>query len=268
LFPLVPGQEVVDGPAIGTFGVGCRDAVDNQGPEYSKRLFPAAAAQHFWCWRGLFFFIGYKQGIAIYNAHCHKLFLVLSAQLCGNMEERCFAFYSPIMPAPSQWLPRLPEIIGELKVLAAPVLDRALIEKLFALKRRQAIDLCHRFGGFQAGRTFLVDRLHLIAELERIHQDPDFEHEINRKQRLSEMVVEARRLRAGAQVVLPVSPEALDRRMADLPDGIRIEAGRLTVEFQKPEDLLGKLFELAKAAHNDYETFCTAAEKTGRGSYE
>ena len=59
------------------------------------------------------------------------------------------------MPAPSQWLPLLPEIIGELKVLTAPVVDRALVEKLFALKRRQAIGLCHRFGGFQAGRTFL-----------------------------------------------------------------------------------------------------------------
>jgi hypothetical protein len=171
------------------------------------------------------------------------------------------------MPAPSQWLPQLPEIIGELKVLTAPVVDRALVEKLFALKRRQAIGLCHRFGGFQAGRTFLVDRLHLIAELERIHRDPDFEYEMQRKQRLSEMVDQARRLRAGAEVVLPVGPDALDRQMADLPTGIRFEAGCLTVEFDKPEDLLGKLFELAKAAHNDYEAFCAAAEKTaGRAS--
>ena len=66
------------------------------------------------------------------------------------MKESSFAFYSPLMPALSQWLPRLPAIIGELKVLAAPVIDRALVERLFFLKRRQAIDLCHRFGGFQA----------------------------------------------------------------------------------------------------------------------
>jgi len=177
------------------------------------------------------------------------------------MEEISFAFYSLIMPTLSQWLPRLPEIIAELKVLAAPVLDRALVERLFALKRRQAIDLCHRFGGFQAGRTFLVDRLHLIGELERIQLDPGFEHEMQRKQRLSELVVDARRLRAGAEIVLPVGADALDRQMADLPAGIRLEAGCLIVEFDKPENLLGKLFELAKAAHNDYEAFCAAAGK-------
>jgi hypothetical protein len=170
------------------------------------------------------------------------------------------------MPALSQWLPRLPAIIGELKVLAAPVIDRALVERLFFLKRRQAIDLCHRFGGFQAGRTFLVDRLHLIRELEQLHRDPDFEHEMHRKQRLSEMVADARRLRAGAEVVLPVGPEALARHMADLPAGIRIATGCLTVEFDQPEDLLGKLFELAKAAHNDYEAFCAATRKKPPGA--
>jgi hypothetical protein len=39
------------------------------------------------------------------------------------------------------------------------------------------------------------------------------------------MVVEARRLRSGAEVVLRVGMDALDRRMADLPAGIRIDAG-------------------------------------------
>ncbi len=167
------------------------------------------------------------------------------------------------MPAPSQWLQRLPEIIDALKVLAAPVIDRALIETLFSLKRRQAIDLCHRFGGFQAGRTFLVDRVRLIAELERMRQDHGFEVELHRRERLSQMVVEARRLRAGAHVVLPVRPAALECHMADLPAGVRLEAGCLTVWFDKPEELLAKLFELAKAAHNDYEAFCAAAEKAG-----
>jgi len=73
---------------------------------------------------------------------------------------------------------------------------------------------------------------------------------------------DARRLRAGSEVVLRVGPDALDRRVADLPAGIRIEAGCLTVRFENP-DLLGKLFELAKAAHNDYEAFCAAAQESG-----
>jgi len=167
------------------------------------------------------------------------------------------------MPALSQWFLRLPEIIAELKVLTAPVVDRALVEKLFWLKRRHAIDLCHRFGGFQAGRTFLVDRVHLIAGLERLQRDPDYEHELHRRERLSEMVTEARRLRAGAEVKLPVGVDAFSRCMSDLPAGIHLQPGHLTVSFSQPEELLGKLFELAKAAQNDYEAFCAAAEKTG-----
>jgi hypothetical protein len=179
------------------------------------------------------------------------------------MKENSFAFHSPSMAASSQWFLHIPEIIGQLKVLSAPVVDRALIEKLFALKRRQAIELCHRFGGFQAGRTFLVDRLQLITELERLHRDPGFDAETHRRERLSQIVVEARRLRAGAEVVLPVSPDALDRHMNDLPSGVRLEAGCLTVWFDRPEELLAKLFELAKAAQNDYEAFCAAADKSG-----
>jgi hypothetical protein len=62
---------------------------------------------------------------------------------------------------------------------------------------------------------------------------------------------------------LPVSRAALDRRIGDLPAGIRLEAGCLTVCFDRPEDLLAKLFEFAKAAHNDFEAFCAAAENPG-----
>lgn len=167
------------------------------------------------------------------------------------------------MPVISQWLLKVPEIIGELQVLTAPVVDRSVIEKLFKVKRRQAIGLCHRFGGFQAGRTFLVDRLQLIAELEGMRRGCGFEYEQRRQERLRDVVQEARQLSAGAQVMLPVRPDALNRRMDDLPAGIHIEPGRLMVDFDKPEELLAKLFELAKAAQNDYESFCDAAEKRG-----
>jgi hypothetical protein len=43
--------------------------------------------------------------------------------------------------------------------------DRAVIEQIFGLKRRQAIELLHQFGGYQAGRTFLLDRVRLLEAL-------------------------------------------------------------------------------------------------------
>jgi hypothetical protein len=178
------------------------------------------------------------------------------------MKGYIFAFYSPIMPAQRQWLLQLPSILENLKALPVPVIDRAIFEKLFHLRRRRAIELLHQFGGFQAGRTFLIDRHHLISELEKLRLDPDFECEQQRKKRLSGVIDEALRHKAGATVVLPVGPDSWSRRMADLPAGICFESGRLIVQFEKAEELLGKLFELAKAAHNDFEAFCTAAEKS------
>src|ERR1035438_7663896 len=45
------------------------------------------------------------------------------------------------MPAKAQWLLRVPEILAELAALDVPVLDRAVCERLFRLRRRRTIDL-------------------------------------------------------------------------------------------------------------------------------
>ena len=78
----------------------------------------------------------------------------------------------------------LPRIIEELRRLPVPVLDRAVIEKLFGLKRRQAIQLLDRFGGYQAGRTFLLDRQELVEQLEAIRDGETFRYEQRRRRRL------------------------------------------------------------------------------------
>ena len=70
------------------------------------------------------------------------------------------------MPAKAQWLLQIPEIVSLLETFDVPVVDRGTIERLFGLRRRRAIELMHRFGGYQAGRTFLIDR-HLLIEVGR-----------------------------------------------------------------------------------------------------
>jgi len=72
------------------------------------------------------------------------------------------------MPAKAPWLLHIPEIIAMLETFEVPVVDRAIIERLFGLRRRRAIELLHRFGGYQAGRTFLSDRRVLIEHLLRL----------------------------------------------------------------------------------------------------
>src|ERR1039458_296408 len=113
------------------------------------------------------------------------------------------------MPAKAQWLLRVPEILAELAVLDVPVLDRAVCERLFRLRRRRTIDLIRSFGGYQAGRTFLVDRPKLVAQLEQIRDSPDFRMEWRRKERPAERLDAIRRLPAGARVGIPRAPHIL-----------------------------------------------------------
>lgn len=159
------------------------------------------------------------------------------------------------MPAKAQWLLRVPEILEELSVLDVPVVDRAVCERLFRLRRRRTIDLIRSFGGYQSGRTFLVDRPKLVAQLEQIRDSPDFKMERQRKDRLQDRLEAIRRLQAGARVAIPVEPQILSQRLPDLPAGIGLSPGALHIQFQSPEELLEKLFALAQAIANDYEAF-------------
>jgi len=159
------------------------------------------------------------------------------------------------MPAKAQWLLRVPEILAELSMLDVPVVDRAVCERLFRLRRRRAIYLIRYFGGYQAGRTFLIDRPKLVAQLEQIRDSPDFTMEWRRKERLAERLDAIRRLQAGARVAIAVEPEILSQRLPDLPPGVGLSPGALHIQFQSPEELLSKLFALAQAIANDYEAF-------------
>ncbi len=157
------------------------------------------------------------------------------------------------MPMRKTWLHRVPEILKDLSGMQVPVVDRAVFEKVFGVRRRRAIQLLHFFGGYLAGQTFLVDRLALIGQLELLQAGAEFIREERRKQRLTE-ALDAARIR------IPVEPGLKDRRLCDLPEGIHLQPGSLRVDFCKAEDLLAKLFELSKAAANDFEAFRGAAE--------
>jgi len=159
------------------------------------------------------------------------------------------------MPAKAQWLLRVPEILQELSALDVPIVDRAVCERLFRLRRRRAIDLMRWFGGYQAGKTFLIDRPQLIAQLEMVRGSPDYKMELRRKERLAERLDALRRLQTGARVAIPVEPEVMSQRLPDLPDGVGLSPGALHIQFSSSEELLGKLFALAQAIANDYEAF-------------
>src|ERR1039458_10567255 len=117
------------------------------------------------------------------------------------------------MPAKPAWLLKIPEIVTMLEAFDVPVVDRAIIERLFGLRRRQAIELLHRFGGFESGRTFLVDRHVLIENLRRLAAGEEFERESRRKERLDGAIDQLRRHQAAARVSIPVPPDVFSRKL-------------------------------------------------------
>ena len=67
-------------------------------------------------------------------------------------------------------------------------------------------------------------------------------------------MTEIRRARlTGIRVAVPV--EALEARLAGLPDGVTVEADRIEVRFSGAQDAVGRLYALAQALVNDYERF-------------
>jgi len=113
-----------------------------------------------------------------------------------------------------------------------------------------------RFGGSQAGRTFLIGREDLIRALEGIQTEEVFAYESRRRQRLIEDLEVVRRDLRSRQVKLPVAAEPAPG--ASLPSGMRlVRPGVLEVEFTSAEDLLGRLYELVRIAGEDLEKFGT-----------
>ena len=164
------------------------------------------------------------------------------------------------MPRKAEWIEQLPSALEELRRFPAPVIDRSILEKVLHIRRRTAIRLLNRFGGFQSGKTFLIDRLQLIAKLEEIDRGDDVTAERDRRARLADELEKTRRLAPGRKVRIDTATDVRDRVMQDLPAGIHLRPGELRIEFFGAEDLLRHLYELSQAIVNDFGRFQAAVE--------
>ena len=168
------------------------------------------------------------------------------------------------MPRSPQWFHQLARALAQLQTFPAPVVDRASLEELLKVSRRTAIRLLHQFGGYQAGRTFLIRREDLIAALERVQRGETFSYETRRRVRLAEDLE-----RTSPGMGDPASQAPGRRRTttgASLPAGLRIvRAGVLEVEFADGGELLGRLYELVRIAGEDLEAFAALLAGTEPG---
>lgn len=163
------------------------------------------------------------------------------------------------MPGKPIWYDRINEIHDALERSKAPVLDRAAIERLFGLKRRQAINLMARFKGFLSGRHWLVHRQNVLDELVRIAHEPGYGRQIRARRKLSSYVeeVKARRVEFARPIAAPT--ENLVVKGEKLPAGVYCpRPGQMVLEYASVDALLAEINALAMAAVNDFAGFSEA----------
>ncbi len=119
----------------------------------------------------------------------------------------------------------------------------------------------HTFGAYQTGQSLLIDRAVLLQQLEALEAGTEFAFEQGRKQRLLESLEKVRRYRMAAAVRIPVEDPTVEHSVASLPAGICLQADSLRLDFHGAEDLLCKLYELARAVADDFESFRAMIER-------
>ena len=176
--------------------------------------------------------------------HYHKLEIGLPGTTVHQHNEVGALFK---MPAKSEWLLRLPEIRAELEHLEVSVVDRSVIERIFGLKRRRAIELLHQFGGYQ--------RTGLLQALEALQSQDGYVTERRRRERLRDIVDASREHLLATQVRIPVRPATLRPSLDRLAPGVHLTPGMLSIEFLQPIELLEKFYGLAQAITHDFDKF-------------
>ena len=165
------------------------------------------------------------------------------------------------MPAKPRWLLAIPDAIRQLEGLDRDLLTRRDVERLFGVSRARAAQLMDVRGGARR----LLARPPADGPLAAAAEVPDTGRLPRRGAAAcaSRLVAELRTARlTGIRVAVPV--EALEARLAGLPEGVVVEPGRIEVRFTGAREAVVRLFALAQALTNDYERFETLVGKGER----
>ena len=148
------------------------------------------------------------------------------------------------MPDNPSYIHKLEGILAEARSpKPIPFFRRRDIEALFGLKKRQAVNLMHRIGAIRVSRELAVEQRDLIWWLEQMLSDPSVASEQRRHERVIGRIVELK-AETAARAVRIVLPDPAPP--VDLPEGVSLQPGLLTVSFENEQQLLERLFLLAR----------------------
>ena len=155
------------------------------------------------------------------------------------------------MPAKPRWFLAIPDAISQLEQLDRQLLTRRDIERLFGVGKVRAAALMKTFGAELVGNQRTLPRTRLLQQLKKHRGRAAFRVEEERRARLVAELQQARL--TGYRFKVPA--EAMSAKLANLPEGVSVERGRIEVRFEGAEDALARLYTLAQALGNDLGRF-------------
>jgi hypothetical protein len=160
------------------------------------------------------------------------------------------------VPAKPVWYSKINDVIRELESLSRPFVDRATVEFLLGVGRRRAQQIMAPCIRDRVGSNGLADRDAFIAHLRRLGEGDDGYYEGRRRRKLAEVLARLRNERLERPQLLVEAPvEVLTQELENLPAGLHLEPGRITVTFDQAQQALEKLLALAMAISNDFDRF-------------
>ena len=160
------------------------------------------------------------------------------------------------MPAKPVWYSKIDDVIRELQALPRPFVDRATLEFLLGVGRRRAQQIMAACITERVGASGLADRDALIAHLRRLAEGDDGYYERQRRRNVAEILAQLQKDRLERpQLLVEASVQVMTQEFENLPAGVGLEPGRITVTFDQPQEALEKLLALAMAISNDFERF-------------
>jgi hypothetical protein len=160
------------------------------------------------------------------------------------------------VPAKPAWYSKINDIIQELQALPRPFVDRATVEFLLGVGRRRAQQIMAPCVTLRVGANGLAARDALVARLRLLAEGDDGYYERQRRHKLALILAGLQKDRLERPQLLVEAPsQVFNQELENLPEGVRLEPGRITVTFQEPREALEKLLALAMAISNDFDRF-------------
>ena len=160
------------------------------------------------------------------------------------------------MPAKPAWYGKLDHILAELQALPGPWVNRSTVEFLLGVGSRRAQQIMAACVTERVGTSSLADRDLLGAYLRQLAAGNSGFYEQRRQRRVARALEQMRQDWITRPKLLVEAPVAVvNQRWENLPPGVDLEPGRITIGFETCQQALEKLLALAMAIGSDMLQF-------------